>query len=149
MTTTNLSETNLRTMIELEMTGTHTTPIKKKTAIRMFVLIAVASFLWVVSPAPSASAQTQPPPQQSQDQGKQDPTAAQKSDADSTHPAAEAAPREHQPTSIGGELAKETRESEGEEEEHADLKHSTMVQKLAKVTGLSVHGAHLLALIVN
>jgi F-type H+-transporting ATPase subunit b len=149
MTTTNLSETNLRTMIELEMTETHTTPIKKKTAIRMFVLIAVASFLWVVSPAPSASAQTQPSPQQSQDQGKQDPTAAQKSDADSTHPAAEAAPREHQPTSIGGELAKETRESEGEEEEHADLKHSTMVQKLAKVTGLSVHGAHLLALIVN
>jgi F-type H+-transporting ATPase subunit b len=53
-------------------------------------------------------------------------------------------------TSIGGELAKETRESEGDEqEENANLKYSAMVQKLAKLTGLSVHGAHLLALGVN
>jgi F-type H+-transporting ATPase subunit b len=61
----------------------------------------------------------------------------------------QAYPAEHQPTSIGGELAKETREAEGEEEENANLKHSTMVQKLAKLTGLSVHQAHIVALVVN
>ena len=36
-----------------------------------------------------------------------------------------------------------------EEEENANLKHSAMVQKLAKLTGLNVHQAHLLAMIVN
>lgn len=51
---------------------------------------------------------------------------------------------------VGGELAKEERIAEGDEqEEHSDLKHSAMVQKLAKLTGMSVHGAHLLALGVN
>ncbi|MGA9356312.1 MAG: ATP synthase F0 subunit B [Terriglobales bacterium] len=137
------------------MTRTHTTLIKKKMVTRAFVIVAMACSLWVSSGTPGASAQTQPPPQsqdqsKDQDQTKQDPAAAQKSDAEQpAHAAAEAAPREHQPTSIAGELAKETRESEGEQEEHADLKHSTMVQKLAKLTGLSVHGAHILALVVN
>jgi len=51
---------------------------------------------------------------------------------------------------VGGELAKEERIAEGEEqEEHSDLKHSNMVQKLAKLTGMSVHGAHLFALCLN
>jgi F-type H+-transporting ATPase subunit b len=63
-------------------------------------------------------------------------------------PAAQAAQQESQPTGIGGELAKETREAEGEEE-NANLKHSAMVQKLANLTGLSLHGAHLLALGLN
>ncbi len=56
-----------------------------------------------------------------------------------------------QPTSIGGELAKEEREAAGEAEaeEHADLKHSPMVHKLAKITGGDVHRAHLLALGLN
>jgi F-type H+-transporting ATPase subunit b len=55
---------------------------------------------------------------------------------------------EHQ--SIGGELAKEEREATGaEEEENANLKHSSMVQKLAKLTGLNVHQAHLLAISLN
>lgn len=51
---------------------------------------------------------------------------------------------------VGGELAKEERIAEGDEqEEHSDLKHSAMVQKLAKLTGMSVHGAHLFALYLN
>jgi F-type H+-transporting ATPase subunit b len=159
----NLREANLRTTIEIEMTQAKTTPIKKM-VIRAFVLVAVACCLWAVSPTLIASAQAQPPapspdqssPDQSkqdqtkEDQTKEDQTGAQKSAAEQpAHPSGQAARAEHQPTSIGGELAKETRESEGEEEEHADLKHSTMVQKLAKLTGLSVHGAHLLALILN
>lgn len=58
------------------------------------------------------------------------------------------ASREH-PT-ISGELTKEAKEAEGaEEEENANLKHSGMVQKIAKLTGLSVHQAHMLAMFVN
>ncbi|MGA7687314.1 MAG: ATP synthase F0 subunit B [Terriglobales bacterium] len=160
MTTTNAGKTNprqsnLRTTIEIKMTRTKTAPIKKM-VIRAFVLVALASCLWVVSPTLAAWAQAQPPaqaPDQStqdqsqQGQAKQDQAGAAKSSA--TEKPAQAASREHQPTSIAGELAKETRESEGEQEEHADLKHSTMVQKLAKLTGLSVHGAHILALVIN
>jgi F-type H+-transporting ATPase subunit b len=60
---------------------------------------------------------------------------------------AQAAPKD---SSVGGELAKETREAAGEdEEENANLKHSSMVQRLAKLTGLSVHHAHLLAIGLN
>jgi F-type H+-transporting ATPase subunit b len=52
--------------------------------------------------------------------------------------------------SIAGELTKETKEAAGEEEEeNANLKHSSMVRKIAKVTGLSVHQAHLLAMVAN
>ncbi len=56
-----------------------------------------------------------------------------------------------QSMSIGRELAKEEREASGEaeEEEHADLKHSSMVHRLAKFTGGNVHRAHLLALGLN
>jgi len=81
----------------------------------------------------------------------QDPSAAQPSQQTSAEPTKEtnqAAP-EHE--TIGGELAEQTRESTGadEEEENSKLKHSSMVQKLAKLTGLSVHQAHLLALSLN
>ena len=52
--------------------------------------------------------------------------------------------------SLGGELAKEEREATGaDEEENANLKHSSMVQKLAKFLGLNVHQAHLGAMILN
>lgn len=52
---------------------------------------------------------------------------------------------------IGGELAKEEREATGAEpeEEYGNLKHSGAVQWMARKTGLSVHGAHLLALWLN
>jgi F-type H+-transporting ATPase subunit b len=55
----------------------------------------------------------------------------------------------HEPKGIGGRLAQEEREATGDEEEHADLKHSGMVRLLARVTGLNVHQAHLLALGLN
>jgi F-type H+-transporting ATPase subunit b len=59
-------------------------------------------------------------------------------------------PAEPEHTSLGGELAKEEREATGEdEEENANLKHSSMVQRLAKLTGLSVHQAHLVAMFLN
>jgi F-type H+-transporting ATPase subunit b len=50
---------------------------------------------------------------------------------------------------FGSELAEETNEATGAEEENANLKHSAMVQLLARMTGLSVHQAHLLALGLN
>ncbi|MFI5113644.1 MAG: ATPase [Terriglobales bacterium] len=53
-------------------------------------------------------------------------------------------------SSAGAESAKETREAAGEEqEENAKLKYSPMVQRLAKLTGLSVHHAHWLAMGIN
>jgi len=66
----------------------------------------------------------------------------------SAEPANQSAPPQ---TTIGGELTKETRETTGadEEEENAKLKHSAPVQWLARLTGLSVHRAHLLALWLN
>jgi len=60
----------------------------------------------------------------------------------------EAKPASSEPQSIGGELAKETREAEGEEE-NANLKHSAMVQRFGKLFGLDAHQAHLLALWLN
>jgi F-type H+-transporting ATPase subunit b len=100
-------------------------------------LLALALLGCVAALAARARAQEQsapPPSQQTSTENKQE-----------TSPPA----REHK--SIGGELAEETREATGadEEEENVALKHSSMVQKLAKLTGLSVHQAHLLALSLN
>jgi len=50
---------------------------------------------------------------------------------------------------IGGELAGETREAEGEGEENVNLKHAAPVRWLARKIGLNVHQAHLLALFLN
>jgi F-type H+-transporting ATPase subunit b len=48
------------------------------------------------------------------------------------------------------ELIEETREAAGEEpEEHADLKHSSSVQWLARKTGLGVHAMHLILFAFN
>lgn len=52
-------------------------------------------------------------------------------------------------TSIGGALAKESREAAGEEEENANLKHASAVRYLAAKTGMTVHQAHLLANTLN
>lgn len=139
-------------MSELEMIGRKKT-ILRKTVIRAFALLALTSCLWTVLPISIASAQeqsaAQKPEQSPKDQAPKDQAAEKPAAEQPAQPTREGAPAEHQPTSIGGELAKETREAEGEEEEHADLKHSTMVQKLAKLTGMSVHSAHLLALMLN
>jgi F-type H+-transporting ATPase subunit b len=66
---------------------------------------------------------------------------AQEQSSSSQNPAGPPGPAE--------ELAKETREAAGEEEENANLKHSAMVKNLAKVTGMSVHEAHMVALGFN
>lgn len=48
----------------------------------------------------------------------------------------------------GAELARETREAAGEEE-NENLKHSSTIRYLAKKTGLTVHQAHLMAVTLN
>jgi len=123
---------------------------KRNSTATRCALFFVIAFCFLIFCAPVASAQDQPAATKSDRGSKEQATKDQKAEKSDGEQPAEAAPKEHQPTSIGGELAKETRVAEGEEgEEHSDLKHSTMVQKLAKLTGLSVHGAHLLALILN
>ena len=100
-----------------------------KAILRSLSLIALLASLAVA--APTAVAQTQ----------------------DQSSPAALSAqqkPDEPEHTSLGGELAKEEREATGaDEEENANLKHSAMVQRLAKLTGLNVHQAHLVAMFLN
>src|SRR5690242_8862012 len=82
----------------------------------------------------------------------QPPAIAQPQRPSSAQPASNSVEPEkprHEPTSIGGELAKEEREATGEEEENSNLKHSGMVKKLAWFTGGDVHKAHMLALYLN
>ncbi len=50
--------------------------------------------------------------------------------------------------SVGAEVARESREAAGEEE-NGELKHSRAVQWLARITGMSVHRAHLVAISLN
>jgi F-type H+-transporting ATPase subunit b len=74
--------------------------------------------------------------------------------AQAQHPSSTSASGQKQaepaPTSIGGELAKEEREATGaDEEENAKLKHSSMVRRLGKLMGLSVHQAHMAAMFLN
>jgi len=112
--------------------------IKIKTVPRIVRPLLALVLLGVVAAlAAPARAQEQSAPPSSQQTSKEN--------TQETSPPA----REHK--SIGGELAEETREATGadEEEENVALKHSSMVQKLAKLTGLSVHQAHLLALFLN
>jgi F-type H+-transporting ATPase subunit b len=98
-------------------------------------LLALLLFAFVSSVAISACAQEQPAPppsQQATGSTKEDKQAA----ADQT--------------SVSGELAKESREAEGEDqEEHADLKHAKPVRWLAQKIDWSVHGAHLLLSVLN
>jgi F-type H+-transporting ATPase subunit b len=51
--------------------------------------------------------------------------------------------------SVGEELAKESREAAGEEEENENLKHAAAVRYLARKTGMSVHQAHLAMISLN
>jgi F-type H+-transporting ATPase subunit b len=101
-------------------------------------LLLALAFLMCIGFAPvhlNAYAQVQPAQTSAEKSGE---ASSQSSQANPEHP------------SIARELAKETKEAAGEEEEeNANLKHSSMVQKIAKLTGLSVHQAHLLAMVVN
>jgi len=76
------------------------------------------------------------------------PPSSQPASAEPTKQANQPAPAQK---TIGGELTQEAREATGadEEEENANLKHAAPVQWLARMTGLSVHQAHLLALSLN
>src|SRR3954471_22443717 len=47
------------------------------------------------------------------------------------------------------ELAKETREASGEEEENRNLKHSAAIRYVARKTGITVHQAHIGIVVIN
>ncbi len=117
--------------------------------IRSVLVVGLLTFWWLAPNPGRAFAQAQASDQHQASTPAQNTGAEQPDAQKSAETASQSAPAKHQPTSIGGELAKETREAEGEEEENANLKHSTMVQKLAKLTGLSVHQAHVVALVLN
>ena len=71
-----------------------------------------------------------------------EPTKAEPTKKEANHPTPER-------RTIGGELAEETREAEGEGEENVKLKHAVPVRWLGRKMGLSVHQAHMLALFLN
>jgi len=101
--------------------------MKQSCPMLAFALLAFLS----VFPAQLAHAQEAPAATSSQPA-----TAAPAKEADKPAPGHE---------TIGGELAKETREAAGEdEEENVKLKHAKPVQWLADKIGWSVHGTHLL-----
>ncbi len=102
--------------------------------VRPLLTLVLLAFVWAFSARTGAQEQSAPPSSQ----------------PESTERKQEASQPAHEHKSIGGELAHETREAEGDDqEENANLKHAAPVQWLARKTGLSVHGAHLLALSLN
>jgi F-type H+-transporting ATPase subunit b len=116
---------------------------------RVLLTLGLAVCLWLS--VPSVRAYSQHSPSQSSDQVSSDKAGDKKAEGQNPDQAAgqESESGKH-PKSLGGALAEETRKAEGEEEEdNVKLKHSSMVQKLANITGLSVHQAHLLALGFN
>jgi len=79
--------------------------------------------------------------------GAPSPASAQNQPAPPSSAPASAAPGQN---TISGDLAHETREAEGEDqEENANLKHAAPVRWLARKTGLSVRQAYLLLLSLN
>jgi F-type H+-transporting ATPase subunit b len=104
--------------------------------VRPLLALALLVFLSAVPTRAFAGAQEQP--------------AAQSSAQTSAAPAKEDKQAAAEQESIGGELAHETRESTGEDqEENANLKYAAPVRWLARKTGLSVHQAHMVALSLN
>lgn len=121
-----------------------------KKIVRSLLVVGMVSFLWMASQAARGFAQEQPSAHPA-DQTSPDKAGSQKADAEKPNePAGQTSEPDKHHKGIGGALAEETREAEGEEpEENANLKHSSMVRKLANITGLNVHQAHLLALGLN
>lgn len=107
-------------------------------------ILSLAVCLTLFSVRIGAYAAEQPPAQQPQSA-----TAPQDSGEKASKPAGQEKAASSEPHGIGGELARETRAAEGEEEENSNLKHSAMVQKFGKLFGLNVHQAHLAALWLN
>ena len=112
--------------------------------VRYVVIVGFFSCLWLAADSARAFAQQQPAQTQSESNSSAK-SEEKKPDAETPSQAQES---EEHPKGIGGALAQETREAEGEEE-NANLKHSGMVKKLASITGLNPHQAHLLALGIN
>lgn len=113
--------------------GARLRPRRNRTILGTLLALALLAFLSLL-PTQLAYAQEQSAAQPSQTSG------SAKEDK-------QAAPEQK---TIGGELAEETREATGsDEEENVNLKHAAPVRWLARITGLSVHGAHLLALGLN
>jgi F-type H+-transporting ATPase subunit b len=111
--------------------------------VRLVPVIALLAFLVAFTTA-RVSAQEQPAASPSAQSSQQTP--AQPA---STEPAKkEEKQAAQEPTSIGGQLAEETKEADGEEE-NADLKHAGPIQWLGRKLGLNVHQAHMLALSLN
>ncbi len=105
------------------------------------LLLALLAFLSTV-PAPAfAFAQepsAAPPSQQTSEPAKSEPTKKEDKQAVPEH------------KGIGGQLAEETRESTGaEEEENVNLKHAAPIRWLARKIGWSVHATHLLLFSLN
>jgi len=72
---------------------------------------------------------------------------AQEQSSAPNHPQTQSEPKHE---SIGGQLVKEEREATGEdEEENANLKHSGLVKKFAKLVGVSPHAGYLIFLSLN
>jgi len=97
--------------------------MRGKEIVQRLLVVALVSFCLMAPLQATARSQEQPPQQ------------------------GQAAPERDK--SIGAEVAKESREAAGEEEEHGELKHSRAVQWLARVTGMSVHQTHLVAIGLN
>ena len=115
-------------------------PLRIAGLLRVLRVLALLVFVPLLT-AQFANAQEQPaaPPSAQSAQ----PTAAEPAKKEDK----QAAPEQK---SIGGQLAEETREATGaEEEEHADLKHAASIRWLSRKTGLSVHGTHLLLVSLN
>jgi F-type H+-transporting ATPase subunit b len=98
-------------------------------------ILGLFTLLVFISVIP-AQAEAQAQPAQPQQQSSQPKKQADK--PDQSHPG------------IAGELVEETREAAGEEdEENVKLKHASPIRWIARKTGMSVHGAHLLATGLN
>ena len=125
----------------MTMTTTMTTSMRRPVPVyRAAVMVAMLAFVSMIV-VPRGSAQ-EPSAPQAAAQSSQGTTSSEPAKKEGEQAAS-------QPKGIGGRLAQEEREATGEEEEHADLKHSGMVRLLARVTGVTVHQAHLLALGLN
>jgi F-type H+-transporting ATPase subunit b len=108
--------------------------------LRPLLVVALLVFVSLLT-AQFANAQQQPAAEPSAQPAQ--PTAAEPAKKEDKQAVSE-------PKSIGGQLAEETREATGaEEEEHADLKHAAPIRWLSRKTGLSVHGTHLLLVCLN
>ena len=73
---------------------------------------------------------------------------AQSHDPNSSGEGSSANPQ-RQPKSLAGQLAKESREAAGEEDEQNQFKHSASVRLVARLTGLSLEHAYWLSVILN